>query len=55
MEEVGVAGVTARKRFGHAGSREDQLTDRYARSAPRENRLASERIHTVVRRVPKVS
>jgi hypothetical protein len=51
MEEVGVPGVTARKRFGHAGSREDQLTDRYARSAPRQNRLASERIHTVVRRV----
>jgi hypothetical protein len=50
---LGMAGVTARKRFGHAGSREDQLTDRYARSAPRENRLASERVHTVVRRVPR--
>jgi Phage integrase family len=55
MEEVGVSGVTARKRFGHAGSREDQLTDRYARSAPRENRRASEAIHSVVRRVPRAS
>jgi hypothetical protein len=55
MEEVGVNGVTARKRFGHAGSREDQLADRYARSAPRENRLASEAIHTFVRRVRRTS
>jgi hypothetical protein len=51
MNEVGVDQTTARKRFGHAGSREDQLDDLYARSTARQNRLASERIHTVVRRV----
>ena len=51
MNEVGVDPTTARGRFGHAGTAEERLDDRYARSAPRQNRLASEKIHTVVRRV----
>ena len=52
MNEVGVDQTTARKRFGHAGDPEDRMDDLYARSTARQNRLASERIHTVVRRVP---
>jgi hypothetical protein len=51
MNEVGVDQTTARMRFGHAGDRDDRLDDLYARSTARQNRLASEKIHTVVRRV----
>ena len=50
MSETGVDQTTARKRFGHAGSSQDRLDDLYARSTPRQNRVASEKIHSVVRR-----
>jgi hypothetical protein len=51
MNEVGVDPTTARARFGHAGTRQEQMDDLYARTSDRQNRLASERIHTRVRRV----
>jgi hypothetical protein len=53
MNEVGVDQTTARARFGHAGDPSEQMDDRYARTHARQNRLASEGIHTVVRRVQK--
>jgi hypothetical protein len=56
MMSQGVDDTTARFRFGHSTNGEDphsQMDDLYARTSPRQIRQASEKIHAVVRRVPK--
>jgi hypothetical protein len=53
MNKAGVDPTTARKRFGHAGTREEQLDDLYSKTSPAQIREASERIHTIVRMAPR--
>jgi hypothetical protein len=54
MNSQGVDPTTARFRFGHAnGNQQDRMDDLYSRTNPRQNRLASEKVHSVVRRVPR--
>jgi hypothetical protein len=53
MNAQGVDQTAARFRFGHANGDPQSLDDLYSRSSPRQNRLASEKIHEVLRRVPR--
>ena len=56
MEHQGVDGVTARFRRGHSvGQDDDRMAAVYIRTMPRQNRLASEKIHSVVRRQPRAA
>jgi hypothetical protein len=56
MNAAGVDLTTARFRFGHAnGDPQSRMDDLYSRTTPRQNRLASEKIHAVLRRHPRES
>jgi integrase len=54
MDHEGVDAKTARFRRGHAsGQSGDRMGDLYTRTTPRRNRMASEKIHAVLRRQPR--
>jgi hypothetical protein len=54
MNAQGLDLTTARVRFGHAdGDPQSRMDDLYSRTTPRQNRMASEKIHAVSRRVPR--
>ncbi len=56
MEHQGVDGVRARFRRGHSGGLDDdRMAAVYIRTMPRQNRLASEKIHSVLRRQPRAA
>ena len=55
MDAQGVDLTTARYRFGHSnGDPSNRMDATYSRTSPRQNRLTSEKIGAVLRRVPKV-
>lgn len=56
MDHEGVDTKTARFRRGHAsGQSGDRMGDLYTRTTPRRNRMASEKIHAVLRRQPRAA
>jgi hypothetical protein len=53
MDALGVDRKTAQFRRGHSdGQTGDRMGDLYSRTTPRQNRQASEKIHSVLRRQP---